>query len=45
MNKEINRNRRRFFGSAAMTIAAAELGMPGFANAQSSKTKPAAAHD
>ena len=39
--EEINRNRRRFFGAAAMTIAAAELGMFGPANAQTSRTKAA----
>jgi pimeloyl-ACP methyl ester carboxylesterase len=41
MSEEINHNRRRFLGTAAMTIAAAELAMIGSANAQSSKTKPA----
>jgi pimeloyl-ACP methyl ester carboxylesterase len=41
MSEEINRHRRRFFGTAAMTIAAAKLGMIGSADAQSSKTKPA----
>ena len=34
-------NRRRFFGAAAMTIAAAQVGMMGAANAQSDETKPA----
>jgi pimeloyl-ACP methyl ester carboxylesterase len=38
MFEEINNSRRRFFGTAAMTIAAAQLGMLGSADA---KTKPA----
>ena len=38
MSKEINYSRRRFLRTAAMSIAAAELGMAGFADAQSSKT-------
>jgi pimeloyl-ACP methyl ester carboxylesterase len=38
IDEEINDNRRRFIGSAAMTIAAAQLGMIGSANAQSNKT-------
>jgi pimeloyl-ACP methyl ester carboxylesterase len=41
MSEEINLHRRRFFGTAAMTIAAAQLGMIGSAQAQSAKTKPA----
>jgi pimeloyl-ACP methyl ester carboxylesterase len=41
MSEEINQNRRRFLGAAAMTIAAAQFGMPGSADAQSSKTTPA----
>jgi pimeloyl-ACP methyl ester carboxylesterase len=41
MSEEINHHRRRFLGSAAMTIAAAELGMIGSAKAQSGTTKPA----
>ena len=40
MAEEIKYDRRRFLGTAAMTIAAAQLGMIGSANAQSSKTKP-----
>lgn len=36
----INLPRRRFFGTAAMTFAAAQLGMIGSAAAQSGKTKP-----
>ena len=39
MSEEINRHRRRFFGAAAMTIAAAKFGMLGSAAAQSVKTK------
>ncbi len=41
MSQEIDYNRRRFLRAAAMTIAAAELGMGGSANAQSGKTKSA----
>jgi len=41
MSEEINHHRRRFFGAAAMTIATAQLGMTGFADAQPSKTKQA----
>jgi pimeloyl-ACP methyl ester carboxylesterase len=40
MPEEIDRDRRHFLGTAVMTIAAAELGMLGSANAQSSKTHP-----
>ena len=43
MSEEINHDRRRFFGTAAMTIAAAQLVMIGSAEAQSSATKPAGA--
>jgi pimeloyl-ACP methyl ester carboxylesterase len=39
--EDIDRHRRRFFGTAAMTLAAAQLGMAGSADAQSSKTKSA----
>jgi pimeloyl-ACP methyl ester carboxylesterase len=39
--EEINQHRRRFLGTAAMTIAAAELGIIGSASAQSSQAKPA----
>jgi pimeloyl-ACP methyl ester carboxylesterase len=39
--EEINRQRRRFFGAAAMTVAAAQLGMIGAAAAQSGETKAA----
>jgi pimeloyl-ACP methyl ester carboxylesterase len=38
--EEINRRRRHFIGAAAVTAAAAQLGMIGFANAQADKTKP-----
>jgi pimeloyl-ACP methyl ester carboxylesterase len=41
MPEEINHHRRRFFGTAAMTVAAAQLGMIGSADAQSSKKKAA----
>jgi pimeloyl-ACP methyl ester carboxylesterase len=41
MSEEINHDRRRFLGTAAMTIAAARLGMIGSADAQSSKINPA----
>ena len=40
MLKEIDHHRRRFLGIAAMTMAAAQLGMIGSANAQAGKTKP-----
>ena len=42
MSEEINQNRRRFLGAAAMTIAGAYLGMTGSARAQSDETTPAA---
>jgi pimeloyl-ACP methyl ester carboxylesterase len=38
---DIDHHRRRFFGTAAMTIAAAQLGMIGSAAAQSGKAKSA----
>jgi thiol-disulfide isomerase/thioredoxin len=38
MCAEINHDRRRFLGSAALTIAAAQFGMIGSADAKSSKT-------
>src|SRR3954468_4086142 len=41
MSEQINFHRRRFFGSAVMTIAAAQLVFSGSAIAQDSKTKPA----
>ena len=37
MSEEINPHRRRFFGTVAVTVAAAQLGLMGFANAQSTK--------
>ena len=37
MPEEINNDRRRFLGTAAMTIAAAQLGMFGSASAQSGR--------
>jgi pimeloyl-ACP methyl ester carboxylesterase len=42
LSEEINHNRRRFFGTAALTVAAAHLSMIGLAQAQSNNTKPAA---
>ncbi len=39
MSEEINRDRRRFVGAVAMTIAAARLGMFGSAAAQSGKAR------
>jgi pimeloyl-ACP methyl ester carboxylesterase len=39
MTEEINQHRRRFFGTAAMTIAVAQLGMLGPTAAQSSKER------
>src|SRR3981081_4457317 len=41
MSEEINHDRRRFFGAAAKTIAAAQFGVLGLADARSSKEKPA----
>src|SRR4030095_16337504 len=41
MSEEIRYDRRRFLGTAAVTIVAAQLGMIGSATAQSSQTKPA----
>ena len=41
MVEEINHDRRRFLATAIMTIASAELGLIGSADAQSSKTKSA----
>src|SRR5882757_9056299 len=38
-SEDINHDRRRFFGTAAMTLAAAQLGMIGSAAAQSSTAK------
>ena len=39
IREEINLHRRRFFGAAAMSIAAAQLGMVGSASAQPGKPK------
>jgi len=41
MSDDIDYHRRRFFGTAAMGIAAAQFGMTGSADAQSSTAKPA----
>jgi thiol-disulfide isomerase/thioredoxin len=41
MSEGINHHRRRLFGAAAMTVAAAQLGMIGSAKAQPGKTTPA----
>ena len=41
MSEEINHHRRRFLSTAAVTIAAAELGVIGSVDAQSGKAKPA----
>ena len=43
MPEGINHQRRRFFGSAAMTIAAAHLGVLGSADARASAIKPTGA--
>jgi pimeloyl-ACP methyl ester carboxylesterase len=40
ISEHINRDRRRFVGSAAMTLAAAQFVLSGPADAQSRKTKP-----
>ncbi len=40
MSEKIDHHRRRFLGTAAMTVAAAELGMLGCAAAQADKAKP-----
>jgi hypothetical protein len=42
ISEDINHHRRRFFSTAAMTIAAAQLRMIGSADAQAGKTKPVA---
>jgi pimeloyl-ACP methyl ester carboxylesterase len=41
MSEDINHHRRRFLGTAAMTIAAAQLVMTGSAGAQSGNARPA----
>src|SRR3954464_7114492 len=43
MPEDINQNRRRFIGSAALGIAAAQLALTGSASAQSGKASPAKA--
>jgi pimeloyl-ACP methyl ester carboxylesterase len=43
MSEEIDRDRRRFLGTAVMTLAAAELGVLGSANAQPGTSSPAGA--
>jgi len=40
MSDEINHDRRSFFGTAAMTLAASQFAFSGTAEAQPSKTKP-----
>ena len=42
MSEDINHHRRRFLGTAAMTIAGAQLVMTGSAGAQSGNARPAA---
>jgi pimeloyl-ACP methyl ester carboxylesterase len=42
ISEEVDHQRRRFLGTAAVTLAAAQLGMIGSAQAQPSKPKPAA---
>ena len=42
MAEEINHQRRRFIGAAAMTIAAARLGVIGSGQVQAGETSPAA---
>ena len=41
MPEEIDRHRRRFFGAAAVSVAAAQFGVIGAAQAQSDAAKPA----
>jgi hypothetical protein len=41
MSEDTNPRRRRFFGTAAVAVAAAQLGLMGFANAQSAKPNSA----
>jgi len=41
MSEEVKHDRRRFLGTAAITVAAAQLGMIGSTDAQSAKAKPA----
>jgi pimeloyl-ACP methyl ester carboxylesterase len=42
ISEKIDQHRRRLFGTAAMTIAAAQLGIFGSSNAQARSTRPAA---
>jgi len=44
MSEEINHDRRRFFGTAAMTVAATHFGLLGSAKMQPSKKDPASMH-
>jgi hypothetical protein len=44
MSEEVNHNRRRFLTTAAMTVAAAQLGVVGCAEVQSAKAEPVAAN-
>jgi pimeloyl-ACP methyl ester carboxylesterase len=44
MSDQINHQRRRFFGSAAMTLAAAQFALNGAFAAQPAKSKPASVH-
>ena len=39
-NEQIDHHRRRFFGTVALSVAAAQLGMIGATNAQSNEAKP-----
>jgi pimeloyl-ACP methyl ester carboxylesterase len=41
ISDRIDHHRRRFFGTAAVTLAAAQLGMIGSANAQADRARPA----
>jgi pimeloyl-ACP methyl ester carboxylesterase len=41
MSQDVDRDRRRFFGTAAMTLAAAQFALSGSTEAQSSKAKSA----
>ncbi len=43
MSEDIDHHRRQFFGAAAMTVAATQLGMFRSPHAQSSETNPASA--
>ena len=43
MSEEISQNRRSFLGTAAMSIAAAQLGITAFAEAAPAEAKPSAA--